>query len=91
MYILKLKNKTKYGKTIKKNKQTNLKSIYCGIMSECSLGKNHKANPRKKTKKQKSKENFNSNDRSPVLQRRNSGTQIFVILFNWDSNPYACE
>ena len=45
-------------KRLKKTKQTNLKSIYCGIIYECSLGKKHKANPRKKPKKQKSKENL---------------------------------
>lgn len=52
--------------------------------------KNTKQTPEKTPKKRKAKK-FNSNDRSPVPQRRSSGTQIVVILFNWDSNPYACE
>jgi hypothetical protein len=92
MYILKLKNKTKYGKKIKKNQTNKLKVYILWDYIWMLVGKKPQSKPPKKNKKQKSKENFNSNDRSPVLQRRSSGTQISVILFNWDwgtSDQYA--
>ena len=60
-------------KRLKKTKQTNLKSIYCGIIYECSLGKNHKANPRKKTKNRKAKKTL-----TQMTDRQCSSVEVLV-------------